>query len=418
MSEPVFVSASQVETFNQCARKWGFDKIDKLERAEHAGAIESSKLHEECENFHREGAPASSSAARTALRLAPPPGPWVVVEQGFEWPMPDSNIVFTGFIDLLDLTDPKHPRIWDYKFYRDLKYAKDAEDLRNDLQRIVYTHIIFEEFPEAHTVSFGLIQVSKRGKHDSKTVAYPSDRHMAREHFNKASSLAWAIAGHRELTSRAIDIEPPPNDTPCSAYGGCPYLAHCPDRPEPTRLSPEEFVLSLTFNEPEDPNDMSFLKNVKKPAAAPTAPVAAAPTPKPAIPAAKPVAAPPPVAAPKVALKRFVAPTPPPPPEPEVVEEEVVEEQVEEAAEEVVETTAEEVVGTIPQVVEGAIAKRGGRKPGSKDKTPRNTASRKQTLLLMEIRDLLKHGLVQAQMLEEGTDTAADPSELAEEDEG
>lgn len=391
MSEklPVYVSASQIETFNQCARKWGFDKLDRIERADSAGARESSALHAECEAHHLDGSVPTSGAARVALRLAPPPSSTVVVEQGFEWPLPGSNIIFTGFIDLLDLSDPKHPRIWDYKFYKDKKYFRGAEDLRSDIQRITYTHVLFQEFPEAEKVSFGLIQVAKTGTHAACLVDFPSTRDEARIHFERVSSLAYAIAGHRELTSSARDIDFPPTDTPCVAYGGCHYIKVCGGAPS-APFNAESFVSNLFA---EDVQDMSFMKNLK------------ASRPAPATPAAAPAATP--AAAPAAATKpRFQVPAPkapPPPPEP-VAEEPAPEPEPEPEA------AAAEVVE------EEAPRRRGGRPAGSKDRKPRNTYAKKQTLLLMEIRDLIKHALVASELLEDGTDTAADPSELGDED--
>ncbi len=391
MSEPTYVSASQLETFNQCARKWAFDKLDRIERKQHAGALESEKLHAECEEYHKTGVFPVSSAAQTAARLAPKPSETVLVEQGFEWQL-EEGIIFTGFIDVLDITDPKHIQIWDYKFYRDLRYAKtSSEDLTKDIQRIVYTHILFQEFPEAETVSFGLIQVAKRPPYKVATINYRSERFMAKEHFNKAITLANGIRGHRLYSSRAHDVQPSASDAPCVAYGGCPYLSICEGRPEQT---PESFIANLFPTTTKEETDMSFLKNIKKPSAPAAAPVAAPPPPP------APAAAPPKLAV----LRKFVAPAPPPPPP---VEEEVVEEVVEEAV-------VEEVEEAPPPPPPPAAKVHKGRAKGTPDKKPRNAGVRKTNKLLTEIRDLLKYALIQSEMLAEDADTT--PEDETDED--
>src|SRR5690349_21607931 len=135
-SHPFKLSVSQIETARTCMRKWAFQKIDKLVDPPKPATILGSAVHDQLEKYLRDGAPINPriNAGRIAMIgcqfLPPPKAPGMEVEKYFTIEI--GPALFRGYIDLLLPLRDNALLISDHKTTSNFKWAKSAEDLREE----------------------------------------------------------------------------------------------------------------------------------------------------------------------------------------------------------------------------------------------------------------------------------------------
>ena len=137
------VSASQIKTWNDCPRKWGFKYIDGLEDPPSKAAILGSKVHAELERYLEGGdideASDAGKIAATALDLLPEPRVDLSVEEEVVFEL--DGVTFRGFVDLID---PAGPTIFDHKTSSDPKrWGLTEETLVDDVQALMRPRAFF-----------------------------------------------------------------------------------------------------------------------------------------------------------------------------------------------------------------------------------------------------------------------------------
>jgi hypothetical protein len=146
--EGPLVSPSQVGTFLQCQRKWGWDKLDGLRPPPTKSQELGTAMHAQLENWLKEGVPPSGADGSRlidsgALRAFPTPGTDGLSTEGcfvlqVTWypagtAMDPTSVVLWGFKDAevvgaADTAGQGH--VYDLKSTSDLQWAKTAKDLR------------------------------------------------------------------------------------------------------------------------------------------------------------------------------------------------------------------------------------------------------------------------------------------------
>lgn len=395
MNEEPHVSASQIKEFDLCARKWAYRKIEGREAPGGKGSQEGGEYHKWMQRYHNKEyeyddlPKVCQAVVDWAAEHAPYHGPelqveGVYAEVDFEWN--ESGIKYVGSIDVLDIRDPKHIVIYDYKFLKDpVQYALSPYELERDPQAVLYAMAVLAEYEEAEDVRLCWLNVDKRsGTHPIspcvvKFTKFGASRAIWPAYEKYVLSSASSIWGHYKLTDDADSVVA--NPMACGAYGGCPHASYC-NAPE---LSAKELINNL-FGKAEDVTTMALPPNLKKPSIAlvstsnaaaasgtnaPAARKFTAPT-RPAIPAVKAAPAVPAPAAPKPAaaatVKRFV---PNAPVKPAPVEDPLAFDEEEELAEEELEETVlaeEPEVEEEPEPAPPPVKRGRGRPPGSKNK--------------------------------------------------
>ena len=247
------VSASQIVDYNDCPRKWGFRKLDRVKRQKNRFASRGDDVHAVQERWLRDGEPIPNTdagkIARAGLKFLPAPHTGDV-EQEFRFET--IAALFTGKKDWRRRKD-KTARVLDHKSTSGFEWVKVAEDLREDPQALTYGYhemieadhdldLVVEldwvyylanpKKPRALKVSLRVIPEGAPAParpDDVRPEHFGVMRHSElRAGFANLERTALVLLGHHAAGHRAMDLEY--KLSACEKYGGCPY------RGDPCRL--------------------------------------------------------------------------------------------------------------------------------------------------------------------------------------
>ena len=275
----ILLSASQLELYKDCPRKWGFRYLDGIVTPPHPAALLGTEVQDEQIDPYLltgRGFDFSRPSGEIAQKLVPllpaPQSPGLVLRRKFEIPSPSGLFSYRGEFDIY-AADSKIvpglvggvPLLGDIKTTSNLKYAKTAEKLCTDIQAQLYAMVILFEEPtdELDAVWFYTRTrgAPKAERHHVRLIA----SHVA-EQFKIIDALGKECATIKVQAPTAADL--PPNARMCDAYGGCPFRSIC-------NLSPA--VHSAAINHEEIVRNMGtadFLTQLRKNVGAPAAPPA------------------------------------------------------------------------------------------------------------------------------------------------
>ncbi len=236
-------SASQTETFKDCPRKWGFQKIDKLPSPTHPAAELGSQAHILREEWLLKGVLPSDETLAGRLALAgldslPPPGS-CEVEKELNLSTPAGPCV--GRIDFYIEDQSKAPfpslsgqtmiegvpLVGDHKTTSNKMWIKTPEYLSNDdTQAAIYAQYAFENSSSDVVDLFWAYMVKSSPRPSSKSVFTRVHREPTKEKFLSIVEEAQKMNEffHQDGIS-ANDL--PFNPSACSKYGGCPFQSNC-----------------------------------------------------------------------------------------------------------------------------------------------------------------------------------------------
>ena len=140
------ISASQLKTYSACVRQWIFESLCKIRSPSTPSQVLGTAVHSVLEKWQKDGTrPNKDSSDEVEMRasqvmqvafLLPKPGT-SRVEAAIHELLPVSlaggRIPLRGYIDLWHGAD-----IYDYKTTSSMRYIKSAEELRDDIQLVVY----------------------------------------------------------------------------------------------------------------------------------------------------------------------------------------------------------------------------------------------------------------------------------------
>lgn len=278
------VSVSQMNTCDDCPLKWYFEKILKLPREEHDHFKFGTVLHACLERIilgeepFPEGwdadAPTGSSALIRSLveegvevGAVKPGTDDQHVEYKFEIPLGEEydNLIFLGFIDLLDLSQ-SFPCVQDHKTVSGNKrarspegvwgrYAKTVEGLKEDRQMLLYAWValcLYRTKYNGAVPDRGILlrhnQYLKRHRNDPVLGTQPRVRMVGgADNMRSAASveqIEQAATDAFALVEKMIDYakiedwtKVPQNFDSCGKFGGCDFRSICHDG-----VTPEDFA--------------------------------------------------------------------------------------------------------------------------------------------------------------------------------
>lgn len=270
------VSASQIDTFRDCARKWAWQKIEGLQSPPNAAAQLGTLVHAKLEKYLTTGFLDDSdrvgSIAAAGLQHLPRPKT-VAVEEYFEITSP--NGLYRGYMDAHWVED-KVSYVLDHKTTSDFKWMKTEEILKTDVQANIYAAaaMLLDNTAVVHQRwVYYLTSKAPRSK-ISDIVVYRSDVEPL---FEQIDATVGEMHQIKRAKKRALDLAPSPQT--CMKYGGCPFVANC-------NLTTQELTRSV-FMQMSLADKLKAKLNAPKPetteaapavtpAAASTAPAAAA----------------------------------------------------------------------------------------------------------------------------------------------
>ena len=279
------LSASQVQTYVDCPRKWAWRYVEGVEDTPSPAAELGKSVHAELEKYLSGGeidfTTEAGYIAAAGLEHLPKPGaPGLLIEQEFHFEGPLGH----SYLGYKDLEQPG--AVIDHKTTSDLKWQKTSEDLKKDIQATLYAVDYFRKYPEEIDVELRWVYYQTRNTRKSAVTRLRVYQPEIWQRFLEIEQIAEQM----ELASTKRALELPPNTNHCSAYGGCPHQGRCnlsPFDKMRSYMEQNKLLAALQAKKngapPGDPHTEVMLSQV---AAAHTPPQpATAPAPAPAPPA-------------------------------------------------------------------------------------------------------------------------------------
>lgn len=248
-------SASQIETFEACARKGALKYVAHLPAAQNASAALGTEIDDtQLQPFLRDGraldfSRPSGEIAQSIVQYLPPAGSCGEggigeVQKHFEIPSPTwidgkhCGLGFQGFTDLwmpngglllpdsvpptVDGVTP--PAVVDFKSTKNFKWAKTADDLRTDVQAQSYAFWAMYTTRKP-VIDLVWLYMRTEGARQSKRVHLRVHAADVAQQFVDIDERARRVHALKMSITDAMSV--PPNPEHCDAYGGCPYREKC-----------------------------------------------------------------------------------------------------------------------------------------------------------------------------------------------
>lgn len=228
------VSASQVETFRSCPRKWFNGSVLKERAPQSPSQARGEEVHAQIEPYLLTGqidaASPHAPLVEVARQFLPAPGKGLLVEHEFRMPTFEGGPEFLGYIDL---ADPRGSvlRIYDHKTTSDFRYAKTPAELCESVQMMAYAQwgfSVLETFgiDKADVVEVAHVYLRTRGKPKAHFVSTVVSREHVEGQWQKILATVREMQGWAQKHPKTAD-DLPPNTDACGMYGGCYYRPKC-----------------------------------------------------------------------------------------------------------------------------------------------------------------------------------------------
>lgn len=218
----IATSASQVKVWQECPKRWYYEKIDQKEVVPSTGAQAlGSRLHAEMANWLGKGIPttdpllAPTFSSWLGSRAVPSP----LVEHYFSVDVADTGVICRGYIDYVEMLPDGSVTVWDHKTTRSARYMKTEEELAADPQCIAYLYAARDMGNAYH---FGHHYVRTDKPLPPTLVVVSKTREEIEDGWKDFVATTVLM---REDATRG---EPPEgNRDACWNYGGCPFQGVC-----------------------------------------------------------------------------------------------------------------------------------------------------------------------------------------------
>lgn len=249
MTHQIVVSPSQHERWEGCPRKWAYSKIVKP--PPNPKADWGKVFHDIMERWGKHGTPPDprtpqGEAALSGLHLVPLPGDG---ECELEIKPVIAGVTYHMQVDRLYAFTPRASVVvLDYKTTGDFMYMKlpggeGDKNFEADPQRVIYAHWAAQALDVESVTAYWLYfrRPTKAQPSEARPSVLTEDRHaIAARFWERHARVSLPIVQATELlysyrrpdrsyapeVVRELDRFPR-NYGHCSAFGKCPYLAHC-----------------------------------------------------------------------------------------------------------------------------------------------------------------------------------------------
>jgi len=255
LSSKWILSATEIDTFTTCRRKWAYQYIDEI-KPESSKAIQFGlAIHKFLENYLKGNSinyeTAEGRVASPGLAYLPKSLPERSVERKIFFSK--AGFIFQGVIDFLEDLGNKKWRIGDHKTCSALTYALSSEELKKNIQANIYAQWAFLE-EDAEEVSLKWIYYRTKSTPKAVCVEASLSYDEAQKNFEPILQIANEIK--KAVDSKAKSLSFPKNESACFKYGPCPFFSRC--RPnvlkfkskttEVFRLSPSTEIKASAFH--------------------------------------------------------------------------------------------------------------------------------------------------------------------------
>lgn len=271
----MILSASQVDSFGDCPRKWAWRSIAKIPAPSGPSAALGSEVHGQIERYLKFGQPLDLNTEPGRIAMAgmhhwPSRALPLRVEEPFTLDL--GGFQFRGFKDIAH-DPPLGVPLIDHKTTSNFAYAQTPESLLENVQGALYAHHEMLRWG-ADSVPMRWIYYRTRGapkSHLVEAVATP---------YNIGGALGTIRTRAAHMVPLALaqvnPLDLPAHPGTCEKYGGCPFRSNC-------NLTDAEKIEAIMSNSADMLARLAARVNPGAPAPQAPAP-AAVPAPAPAMP--------------------------------------------------------------------------------------------------------------------------------------
>jgi hypothetical protein len=252
----LIISATQLQTFELCPRKWWFDKVLRLPRLERKQFDFGTVLHSVCERFlladelgidpitnepvdlypedwHNNLPPADQDLIKRLISAAITEGvlerkPNRLIEHEFRLPV-IPGVQIMGFVDVL------YPdSVEDHKTSKATRWFQSAKSLPENLQMLIYGKVCLDRNPRLDRV---LLRHNQFCKDPDKPQVRKTEAWATKEQILDAWENRVVATAHKMVEIKQAEYgswmdtpEPDYSKGPCNAYGGCEFTPICTKR--------------------------------------------------------------------------------------------------------------------------------------------------------------------------------------------
>lgn len=228
------ISASQVDLYQTCARKWYYSYIEGRREPQSSAQAAGTAIDDEyVQPYLRTGeikiTGPWSEHLRALVPHLPKPSPELLVQHRFEIATFDGGPVWLGFMDWVRQRGESWLQAEDLKSTSDFRYAKTPEQLLRNTQMMSYAEALHREF-EPEKVSIAHVVIRRKSPKVLVTPG-PDDRplYVSRQHaadfYGSMLDDVRAMTEAARSCASADDLTP--NTEACGDYGGCFHRASC-----------------------------------------------------------------------------------------------------------------------------------------------------------------------------------------------
>lgn len=221
------ISASQIKNVSGCARKWYFEYIDRIKQPKTDALQDGIDFHDVIDHIYKEKEFSRNYPEKIIEMVteAWETGLFDLDTDNYESEVKiqfdvDENHYLRGYVDLVDY---ENHVIVDHKTVKEFKWGLSEDDLKVDVQMMVYSYWYLSKFPEVEEIGLRHNQVLKKNPKKSR----PVETTVTREHVMRfweekilRASKALHLVRQRET---ADDV--PCNTKNCYQYGECHLLS-------------------------------------------------------------------------------------------------------------------------------------------------------------------------------------------------
>ena len=270
---PIVLSATQIDTWDLCQRKWGWSYIDGI-KGSNAFAQRGIAIDEILNAWLEKGTPIDGASEYgkmiiPGLKYLPVPGtPQMFVQREFHLKTDVATYFGKKDVEFIH-PETKVPVVLDNKTTTDFRWAKTEEDLKSNTQAVLYAAEALDHF-KVDQIELNWVYYRTRGAPASHRVTLRVFREEIIQQMDRIDNIAKDIIEAYKTVTAATDLPVSPQS--CEAFGGCIYKEHC-------NLSPVQKMRALMAQETQGSSLLDKLKAKNGAASAPAAAAAVAPAP-------------------------------------------------------------------------------------------------------------------------------------------
>ncbi len=250
----LYVSASEIESFDLCQRKWAFTYIEGKRLPPNESAALGTRVHTILEKWLRDGTAPDlltdeGAIAASGLHLLPPPRlPGLVTEERFHFT--SQRAWYTGFKDFRYRDANGLLHVGDHKTTKAFNWAKSLEEILCHAQSLIYAVDEFHKNPNDDRIALDWIYYKTKGSRKAEPrfqiVTKETVAEMFFEHVDPVAGQITLLHNSTPPGASALDFAP--DFRSCDAFGGCAFLSIC--NPTPTqRVQANMTQTALTLGE-------------------------------------------------------------------------------------------------------------------------------------------------------------------------